>query len=315
MSSIYIFSPSGAVRDRKAFSKGVSVLRSLGHDVHIDPSALSSVERFAGDDATRLLAIERACDSACDVAMISRGGYGLTRLLPQLNYSKIKKAIRRGTRFVGFSDFTAFQLSVLARTHEVTWSGPSVMDDLALDQPDDIMLGCLEDLLSSQAEGAGWALKKSALQSFTSESQPKAAQATVLAKDAVLWGGNLSVLSSMIGTPYFPDIKGGVLFLEDTAEHPYKIERMLTQLMNAGVLKNQKAILLGQFNRYTLSGHDRGFNYSKVVSHLRSQIKTPILTDLPFGHVPVKVCLPVGERVSLTREGNEVFLLWPHEHL
>jgi muramoyltetrapeptide carboxypeptidase len=315
MSSIYIFSPSGAVRDRKAFSKGISILKSLGHDVHIDPSALSSSERFAGDDATRLLAIDRACDSACDVAMISRGGYGLTRLLPKMNYSKIKKAIRKGTKFIGFSDFTAFQLSVLSQTQEITWSGPSVMDDLAVEAPDDITLGCLEDVLSSQVEGAGWALKKSALQSFITSSGPKAAQASILAKDAVLWGGNLSVLCSLIGTPYFPDIKGGVLFLEDTAEHPYKIERMLTQLLNAGVLKNQKAILLGQFNRYALNSHDRGFNFSKVVSHLRTQIKTPVLTDLPFGHVPVKVCLPVGQRVSLTREGNEVFLLWPHEHL
>ena len=314
MSSIYVFSPSGAVRDRKGFSRGISVLKSLGHDVHIDPSALSSSERFAGDDATRLLAIERACESNCDVAMISRGGYGLTRLLPQLNYSKIKKAIRRGTKFLGFSDFTAFQLAVLSKTQEITWSGPSVMDDLASEEPDDIMLGCLDDLLSAQVEGAGWALKKSALQSFTTESSSRAATASLLAKDSVLWGGNLSVLCSLIGTPYFPDIKDGVLFLEDTAEHPYRIERMLTQLLNAGVLMNQKAILLGQFNRYALNSHDRGFNFSKVVSHLRTQLKTPVLTDLPFGHVPVKVCLPVGERVSLTREGNEVFLLWPHDH-
>ena len=92
MSSIYIFSPSGTVRNRKAFQRGISVLKDLGHDVQIDPSALSAYERFAGDDATRLLAIERACESGCDVAMISRGGYGLTRLLPRLNYSKIKKS-------------------------------------------------------------------------------------------------------------------------------------------------------------------------------------------------------------------------------
>ncbi len=315
MSSIYVFSPSGAVRDRKAFAKGVSVLKSLGHDVHIDPSALSSHERFAGDDATRLSAIDRACESACDVALISRGGYGLTRLLPHLNYTKIKKSIQRGTKFVGFSDFTAFQLAVFSKTQQVSWAGPALMDDLALDEPDDITLGCLEDLLSAQVEGAGWSIKKSALQSFLSDSSAKVAQTSVLAKDATLWGGNLSVLCALLGTPYFPSIKGGVLFLEDTAEHPYRIERMLGQLLNAGILKDQKAIVLGQFNRYALNAHDKGFNFSKVVSYLRSQVKTPILTDLPFGHVPVKVCLPVGQRVSLTREDNEFFLLWPHEHI
>lgn len=314
MSSIYVFSPSGAVRDRKGFARGISVLKGLGHDVHIDPSALSSSERFAGSDSTRILAIERACESGCDVAMISRGGYGLTRLLPALNYSKIKKAIRRGTKFVGFSDFTAFQLAVLQKTKEITWSGPSIMDDLAPEAPDEIMLGCLDDLLSAQVEGSGWLLKKSALKSFLTDSARNDSKSAILAKDAVLWGGNLSVLCSMVGTPYFPDVKGGVLFLEDTAEHPYKIERMLTQLLNAGILKSQKAILLGQFNRYQLNSHDKGFNFTKVVSHLRSQTKTPILTDLPFGHVPVKVCLPVGQKVSLTREENEVFLLWPHDH-
>jgi muramoyltetrapeptide carboxypeptidase len=314
MSSIYIFSPSGAVRDRKAFKKGISVLKSLGHDVQIDPHALSSFERFAGDDQTRLLAIERACDSGCDVAMVSRGGYGLTRLLPHLNYSKIKKSILSGTKFLGFSDFTAFQLAVLSRTRQVTWSGPSVMDDLAFDEPDDIMLGCLEDVLSSQVEGAGWAMKKNALSGFLEHATEKQTNSKVLAKDAMLWGGNLSVLCALLGTPYFPNIKGGILFLEDTAEHPYRIERMLSQLLMSGVLKDQKAIVLGQFNRYALNAHDKGFNFSKVVSFLRAHLKTPVLTDLPFGHVPVKICLPVGQQVSLTREDNEFFLLWPHAH-
>jgi len=72
--------------------------------------------------------------------------------------------------------------------------------------------------------------------------------------------------------------------------------------------------VLGQFNRYALNAHDKGFNFSKVVSFLRTHLKTPVLTDLPFGHVPVKICLPVGQQVSLTREDNEFFLLWPHAH-
>ena len=314
MSSIYIFSPSGAVRNRKAFQQGISVLKAMGHHVQIDPSALSTYERFAGDDATRLLAIERACESGCDVAMISRGGYGLTRLLPYLNYSKIKKSIHAGTKFLGFSDFTAFQMAVFSRTQQITWSGPSVMDDLSLDEPDDIMLACLDDLLTSQIEGAGWSMKKTAMNGFIDHCTPSQAKASVLAKEAVLWGGNLSVLCALMGTPYFPSVKGGVLFLEDTAEHPYRIERMLSQLLMSGVLKDQKAIVLGQFNRYALNAHDKGFNFNKVVSFLRSHLKVPILTDLPFGHVPVKICIPFGQRVTLTRELNEFFLLWPHVH-
>jgi muramoyltetrapeptide carboxypeptidase len=135
----------------------------------------------------------------------------------------------------------------------------------------------------------------------------------LLAEHATLWGGNLSVLCSLVGTPYFPEVQGGVLFLEDVAEHPYRIERMLTQLLNAGVLSQQKAIVLGAFTDYKLTSHDKGYKLNSVVSWLRAQLKTPVLTGLPFGHVPTKLCLPVGQEVSLLREGREAFLLWAHQ--
>ncbi len=315
MPKIYIISPSGAVRDRQVFQKGVKLLKSLGHDVELDPDVLSRHQRFAGDDDARLASLTRACESDSDVVLTSRGGYGLTRLLPDLPFSKIKKSIQRGTRFVGFSDFTAFQLSVLTKTQQVTWSGPSVMDDLALEKPDEIALACLNDVLESQSEGTGWRMGSKAYRAFLSESDTNSAKKTVLAKDAVLWGGNLSVLCSLLGPPFFPDIYGGVLFLEDLAEHPYRIERMLLQLLYSGVMNQQKAIVLGQFTHYKLTPHDRGFDLNAVISFLRSQTRVPIITDLPFGHVALKVCLPVGKRVSLVRDERDLYLLWPHEHV
>jgi muramoyltetrapeptide carboxypeptidase len=114
----------------------------------------------------------------------------------------------------------------------------------------------------------------------------------------------------MVGTPYFPAIKGGVLFLEDVAEHPYRVERMLTQLLHSGVLASQKAIILGQFTEYKLVPHDKGFKLQTVVDWLRSQIKTPILTNLPYGHVATKVVLPVGATVELAVEGRDALLFW-----
>ena len=123
---IYIFSPSSAVRDKAAFRRGVQRLKALGYQVEVDPAALASSMRFAGDDDTRLAAIERACASGADVALISRGGYGLTRILPRINYKAVARAVDRGTRFVGLSDFTAFQNAVLARTGAVTWASGGV---------------------------------------------------------------------------------------------------------------------------------------------------------------------------------------------
>jgi muramoyltetrapeptide carboxypeptidase len=189
------------------------------------------------------------------------------------------------------------------------------MDDLALEEPDEIALACLNDVLESQSEGTGWRMGAKAYRAFLSESDTNTAKKTVLAKDAVLWGGNLSVLCSLLGTPFFPDIKGGVLFLEDLAEHPYRIERMLLQLLYSGVMNQQKAIVLGQFTHYKLTPHDRGFDLNAVISFLRSQTRVPIITDLPFGHVALKVCLPVGKPVSLVRDERDLYLLWPHEHV
>ena len=306
MSSIYVYSPSGAVRDRVAFKRGLQRLKTLGHTVVVDEGALRSHQRFAGSDVERVQAIERACASQADVALISRGGYGLTRILPALNYPQIAKAIDRGTRFMGLSDFTAFQSAVLAKTGAHTWAGPALGEDLGAEVLDDIMLACFDDVLQGQGEGVGWRLS-SATQKFYSQRK-----AGTWARDGVLWGGNLAVLVSLLGTPYFPQIDRGVLFLEDIAEHPYRIERMLTQLLHAGVLARQQAIVLGQFTQFQLTAHDKGFKLASVVEWLRSNLKVPVLTDLPFGHVPTKVCLPVGAPVSVLVEERDALILWPH---
>ena len=307
MAHIYIYSPSGAVRDKAAFKRGVARLKQLGHEVELDADALSSHTRFAGDDATRLAAIHRAAASGADVALITRGGYGLTRILPNIPYKHVAKAIAKGTQFVGLSDFTAFQNALLAKTGAITWAGPALGEDFGAEEPDDIMEACFDDLVSGQGEGGGWHFS-AACAAANAKRRPG-----VWAQDAVLWGGNLAVLVSLLGTPYFPQVKNGVLFLEDVGEHPYRIERMLSQLLHAGVLAQQKAVVLGQFSNYKLTPHDKGFKLASVVDWLRAQLKVPVLTDLPFGHVPTKLCLPVGQKVSLVVEGRDALLLWAHE--
>jgi len=302
MAHIYIFSPSSAVRDKAAFRRGIKRLKAQGHEVEVDASALDTHMRFAGDDATRIAAIDRACASGANVALITRGGYGLTRILPALPYKQITKAIDGGLQFVGLSDFTAFNQAVYAKTGRISWQGPALGEDFGSDQePNDIMQACFDDLLLEQGEGTGWQLPKAE------------AERRVLVNDAPLWGGNLSVVVSLLGTPYFPHVKGGVLFLEDVGEHPYRVERMLTQLLHAGVLAEQKVVLMGQFSNYKLvPAHDKGFKLATVVERLRSQIKAPVLTGLPFGHVETKVLLPVGAKVDLVTEGRDALMVWGH---
>jgi muramoyltetrapeptide carboxypeptidase len=300
---IYIFSPSSAVRNKAAIRRGIARLKAMGHEVELDPSVFATHMRFAGDDETRLAAIERAAASGADVAIITRGGYGLTRLLPSIPYKAVAKAIDRGMQFVGLSDFTAFQNAVLAETGRVTWSGPAVGEDFGVEaEPDEIMQACFEDLVCGQGEGTGWQLP-------AAERVDKPLQ-----EKGVLLGGNLAIVAALAGTPWMPKVKGGILFLEDVHEHPYRVERMLTQLLYTGVLQKQKAILLGHFTNWLPVPHDKGFRLKTVVDWLRTQVKAPVLTGLPFGHVPTKVCLPVGAKVTLAAEGRDAFLLWGHRH-
>jgi muramoyltetrapeptide carboxypeptidase len=303
VSHIYVYSPSSAVRDRAAMRRGVARLRALGHEVEIDPDALTSHMRFAGDDATRLAAIHRAAASGADIALITRGGYGLTRLLPDIRYKAVAKAVDRGLRFVGLSDFTAFQNALMAKTGAVSWSGPALGEDFGVEgEPDEIMLACFDDLAGGAGEGTGWRLP-------ASEARERAFKA-----QGPLWGGNLSVLVSLVGTPWLAQAQGGILFLEDVNEHPYRVERMLTQLLHAGILGRQRAILMGGFTNYKPVPHDKGYKLQTAVDWLRARVKAPVFTGLPFGHVATKVCLPVGQTVDLLVQGRDAMVLWGHDH-
>lgn len=315
---IYIYSPSSAVRDKAAFKRGLKRLTTLGYEVEVDEAALASHQRFAGDDETRLAAIHRASASGADVALISRGGYGLTRILPAIDYDAVAKAVARGTQFVGFSDFTAFQMALLAKTGAVSWAGPALGEDFgAAAGADDIMEACFGDLVTGQGEGSGWRLPKKAIKIIATDINLTSANPLKDAYSidhAVLWGGNLAMLASLVGTPYLPVVKNGILFIEDVGEHPYRVERMLAQLLQAGVLAQQKAILFGQFSQYKLVPHDKGYKMASVIAWLQSQVTSPVLSGLPFGHVATKVVLPVGLPVTLAVEGRDAFLLWGHQH-
>ena len=125
----------------------------------------------------------------------------------------------------------------------------------------------------------------------------------------MLWGGNLTVLAGLVGTPYLPSAKqtqGGILFLEDVNEHPYRIERMMMQLLDAGILGNQSAILLGSFSAYRLYDNDKGYSIERAIEAIRKRLPEalPILTGLPFGHQADKLTLPVGAQATIQFNSN-----------
>jgi hypothetical protein len=127
--SLCVFSPSGVLAEPAALTRAVTRLRALGFSVAVDASARARSQRFAGDDEARLAAVHRVADAAPSLAMASRGGYGLTRLLDALDWKRLARSVERGTRWVGHSDFTALQLGLLAHTGAGSWAGPLAADD------------------------------------------------------------------------------------------------------------------------------------------------------------------------------------------
>ncbi len=281
-----IVAPSGAMESPELLIRAAQRLTRLGFDAQIDPQCALIEQRFAGSDAARAQALQAALlDPSIAIVMAARGGYGAHRLLPLLDWAKLAKAVnRQGKYVVGHSDFTAIQLALL-RHGAPSWAGPCAGVDWGGDAVNPFMKRRF-----AQATSAAFELHVKAKQSQTFDAL------------GPLWGGNLAMLCSLLGTPYFPkpaQIAGGILFLEDTNERPFRVERMLNQLHLAGVLGAQSAVLWGDFGAPVAAPYDRGYGLVSVLSYLRETLQIPVATGLPFGHVPKKCTLPIGARVQL----------------
>jgi muramoyltetrapeptide carboxypeptidase len=298
MTLLTLFTPAGVLLNAKGVRQAAKRLKGLGFEVQIDASALLKHQRFGGDDEARLAAIHRVAQQGPSIALATRGGYGLTRLLDRIDWKGLARSVAKGTRWVGHSDITTLHMGLLAHTKvpgNVAWAGPLGVEDFGRDVVDDVTQACFLEAMSGELEAIG----------FRTE-----AGFDGLSVAGTLWGGNLSMVCSMLGTRHWPKVRGGVLFLEDVNEHPYRVERCLLQLHQAGVLGAQKAVVLGAFSNYKKSPLDRGFTLQSAVQHLRSVSKVPILTGLPFGHVPTKVSLPVGARVKMLVDRRNVLIGW-----
>lgn len=293
--TLVLYTPSGVLMRAAPARLAVKRLKALGFDARLDEDALARHQRFGGDDDRRLAALHRIAEASPSIAMATRGGYGLTRLLDRINWPLLARSVAQGTRWVGYSDLTALQMGLLAHTGAESWCGPHGADDFGRETLDEVTPDCFVEAMSGELEAIGFRTEPG----FDG-----------LAVSGRLWGGNLAVLSALLGTPHWPRVKGGVLFLEEVNEHPYRVERMLLQLHQAGVLAQQKAVLLGAVSDWKPSPMDRGYSLKTMIAYLRSLTPTPILTGLPFGHVPTKVCMPFGRKVQVLVQARDVLVGW-----
>lgn len=287
--TVAIVAPGGYAADVNAVERATKRLESSGCRVRNFYNASAIHQRFGGTDAARLAQLHAAAaDPEVQIVLALRGGYGMSRLLPALDFAALAAS---GKLFVGHSDFTALQMGLLSHSGGISFAGPMICDDF------------------SREEASAFTLKKfwQCVTGQTHTLRFEGAGNPALDVSGILWGGNLTMLAHLAGTPYMPRIADGILFIEDVNEHPYRVERMLLQLFHAGLL-NQKAIVLGDFSSYRLTEYDNGYDFAAMLAYLRERLGVPILTGLPFGHTRDKATLAVGCEAHLRSDGQAVSL-------
>ncbi|MGG7446601.1 muramoyltetrapeptide carboxypeptidase [Kosakonia oryzendophytica] len=300
MSTFHLIAPSGYCINQQAAASAVKQLEQQGHHVRNQQVITRRCERFAGSDEQRLADLNALAQLPGEnlIVMPVRGGYGASRLLSEVNWQAIAERQQQQPLLIcGHSDFTVFQSGLLATGNVITFSGPMLAGNFGAEPQD-----------AFTVEHFWRALRN---KTYTVEWQGEGPHCRT---EGQLWGGNLAMLTSLIGTPWLPQIEGGILVVEDINEHPYRVERMLLQLLQAGILARQNALVLGSFSHAQPNEYDAGYNLTTMVEYLRSRLDIPLISGLPFGHEPQTVTLPLGahavlqhaEKSQLTLSGHPV---------
>jgi muramoyltetrapeptide carboxypeptidase len=269
-----------------------AAVEGLGFKPVLAPHLRGRLGYLAGSDRQRAGDLMKLfADPKIKAILCARGGYGCTRILPLLDF----KLIRKNPKIlVGYSDITALQLALLAQANLVSFHGPMVNSDFIKPSlPEFTRQGWLRTLTQAKAPGS----------LLTKLARPQLLTIRPGVATGRLVGGNLSMLCSLVGTPYLPDFKKRILFLEDLNEAPYRIDRMLTQLLNAGLLQQVAGVAIGQC-RDCLDPRARDSKeYRQTVEEVFTErlrpLGIPAVLGLPFGHVELNATLPQGIRARL----------------
>jgi muramoyltetrapeptide carboxypeptidase len=298
---------SGPV-DAERLARGLAELRRLGFEPVLADNLGTRRGLFAGTDGERLAAFHRlAADPRLTAIFFARGGHGLLRLLPAIDWDLLA---RRPRAYVGFSDLTPFLLQVVDRLGLVAFHGPMVAAEMALG-----LLAEEESALLDALAG-----RYPAAHPLTAWLRPGSAAGPLL-------GGCLSLLAATLGTPYFPDLGGALLFWEEIDEPPYRVDRMLTHLRLSGNLAAIEGMIVGHLapatsmrataridNRMCATAGAEPtdpIDWRDLVADSLASFRWPLAWGLEAGHCRPNRALPLGLTAKLEPEGNRLLLGWP----
>jgi muramoyltetrapeptide carboxypeptidase len=299
--TIGIIAPASAPPDPRTIDRSVAVLERLGFKTKLAPNVRKRWGFLAGSDRDRAGDLMKMfADRKVRAVMCVRGGYGTARLLPLLDY----RAIRANAKiFIGCSDITSLHCAFLVESNLVSFHGPMLNSDFVKkDFPDFTLQSFLKTLMQPSPPGSirdGYKRKTVTILRHGIVSGP-------------LMGGNITLLCAALGTPYQPSFRNSILFFEDLDEVPYRFDRMLTQLLNAGLLQQVAGIAIG----INANCHDPKAKHAKeyrqtledVFRERLLRLKVPVVTGLPFGHILMNATLPIGVRVTLDAVSGDLVI-------
>jgi muramoyltetrapeptide carboxypeptidase len=309
--TVALVTPSSPGSDLADTDFGVEIVKALGFKPKVFPHVGEATRYLAGPDEHRAADLNAAfTDPTVDAIFCLHGGYGASRILPLLDYEAIKKNPKV---LLGYSDITALLNAIHRLTGLVTFHGP-----VGSESPTDYTLASFKKVLM-QAQPAGRIAEPPA---------PKGAQKEIFV-DRENWiyklapgkgkgrlvGGNISVFSTLVGTPFEPDLKGRILFLEEVGEDPYRIDRWLTQFLLTGKLSGLAGVALGRFAHCTPGDYKPSYSgagqwtWQEVCKDRLGKLGVPVVANLVFGHIPDKATLPLGVMAELDGDAGTLTLL------
>lgn len=272
--------PAGAVWDDSSVTNFISILKNMGFNVEAQKSLTAKHGYFAGTDIERANEINSLFGNPKIKAIFSmKGGWGCARILDKLNYELIKKNPKI---ILGFSDVTSLLNAITFKTGLLTFhgsSGNSSWGDFTKKSFVDVcMLKQTPNFITDEKEITVYSHGK-----CTGE----------------LIGGNLTVLCGIAGSTYLPSFKNKILFIEETKEEPYSIDRMLTQLKLNGTLNSINALVFGKCNKCLAEEPEKSFTLEQVFEQHFKSLSIPVISGLSVGHIENKLTLPIGSKVEL----------------
>jgi muramoyltetrapeptide carboxypeptidase len=293
--TLAIMGMAGAMRDPKILSGFVQILEQQGFNVSVGQTVNKTFGYLSGSDEDRANEFnDFVSNPQIKAILFVKGGWGCGRVLDKINYEQLKinpKII------LGFSDLTSLLNAIYHQTGLVTFHGPTGNTSWA-----SFSLNSFTEIVSR----GGLAFQKPEITQLQSFSVLRAGQAT-----GALIGGNLTVFCSLLGTPYFPSCKGKILFLEETHEEPYSIDRMLNSLRLAGVFDEISGVIFGQFNHCNAEKPLESFTLEEVVQQQLNGFSFPVLWGAPIGHVTDKWTLPIGVEAQMNTDDLSLKLIHP----